>query len=191
MSEPYPTTMTNWSMPAWCAAVMTCSRIGLPSKLHQWFGKSGGYRPQARPVSGRENQALFYLFHLSPLPDWRIRGSAPLRHSWTGHARVQPHAPASTWISRVYGAFSANCRLRLSSIAELSSGTGNSKRESQRPVSDACCSLAEGPAMGQVCWILLATLRARLCVARRLLPKKRTFPPTRVSSTTLPSRVQS
>ena len=58
-------------------------------------------------------------------------------------------------------------------------------------VSDACCSLADGPETGKLCWILPATFRARLCVARRLLPKKRTLPSTRVSRTTLPSRVQS
>jgi hypothetical protein len=41
------------------------------------------------------------------------------------------------------------------------------------------------------CLITLAILRAKLCVARKLLPKKRTFPCTVRSRTILPSRVMS
>ena len=41
------------------------------------------------------------------------------------------------------------------------------------------------------CLIILAILRAKLWVARKLLPKKRTFPFTVRSSTILPSRVMS
>jgi hypothetical protein len=40
-------------------------------------------------------------------------------------------------------------------------------------------------------FITLAILRAKLWVARKLLPKKRTFPFTVLSSTILPSRVRS